>query len=142
MKEEGALIELDPCMHCKKPSTGVYCMAYAPASMQMCDECAKRPLASTHNLVTKILRYKGVENAKKQHVDFYKKSINNVKERYPDKEIPEEMLIHISQVYFNGRYIDAEYFFDEISLETLDQIYSEESRKVNPYYKEVKKYLK
>ena len=128
-------IKLDPCIHCKKPSTGVYGMAYAPISMQMCDECSKRPLMSAHNLITHIVRKESAEAAKKNFADHYEKLRKNM-----NPQLGEDY--YYPQVYYNDKYMPIEDFFDEITIEGLDKIYSEKARLVNSFYKEVKKYLK
>jgi hypothetical protein len=95
-------VKIDACFFCGEPSTGVYCMAYAPISMQMCDKCSSLSLVSTHNIFVRFVNAKG-------DIEAVKKSF---------RHCPEAL------VYWEGEYLKPNDFCDKINLEVLDKFYS------------------
>jgi hypothetical protein len=111
------IINLDPCFFCGKPSTGVYSLAHAPASMEMCDECSERELITTHNLISVFTRYSGdLQDSKKAF-----------------KHAPK------AQACWHGEYISIPEFYERLDVDFLDEFYKNMSQ--NSTYHKAKEFL-
>lgn len=109
---------LDPCFFCGKPSTGVFSLAHAPISVQMCNECSERELISIHNLIVAFTRNSG---------DLH-------------DSIKDYIRVPKAQACWRGQYISIPEFYNRLDSNFLDEFYKNNPQ--NSIYKNAKVLLK